>query len=107
MATDIIMPNLGFDVQQARLIEWLKKPGDAIQQGEILAVVESDKANVELESIASGVILEQLVAANVEVPVGSVIARIGQPAEMPGAAAPPRTPEATPAVTARVSDVSP
>ena len=42
MAIDIIMPNLGFDVQQARLIEWVKQPGDAIQQGEILAVVESD-----------------------------------------------------------------
>jgi pyruvate dehydrogenase E2 component (dihydrolipoamide acetyltransferase) len=71
------MPNLGFDVQQARLIEWLKQPGDAVQKGEVLAIVESDKANVELESIAGGVVLEQLVQPGVEVPVGAVIARVG------------------------------
>jgi pyruvate dehydrogenase E2 component (dihydrolipoamide acetyltransferase) len=71
MATDIVMPNLGFDVQQARLIEWLKQPGDSIQKGEVIAVVESDKANVELESIAAGTVLELLVQPGVEVPVGS------------------------------------
>lgn len=104
MATDIIMPNLGFDVQQARLIEWLKQPGDPVKQGEILAVVESDKANVELESIASGVLLEQLAAAGVEVPVGSVIARIGQPTELASAAA---AQPADPPATAKALDVSP
>lgn len=111
MATDIIMPNLGFDVQQARLIEWLKQPGDPVNQGEILAVVESDKANVELESIASGVLLEQLTAAGVEVPVGSVIARIGQPTEMPSAAAAQPAGQTAaavqPAETAKAVDVSP
>ncbi|MCX6046634.1 MAG: 2-oxo acid dehydrogenase subunit E2 [Chloroflexi bacterium] len=111
MATDIIMPNLGFDVQQARLIEWVKKPGDTIKQGEILAVVESDKANVELESIASGVILEQLAEAGVEVPVGSVIARIGQATEMKTAAPTvqpaPSTPAARPEETSKTADVSP
>src|SRR6187551_606805 len=81
MTTEIVMPNLGFDVQQARLIEWLKQPGDAVQKGEVIAVVESDKANVELESVAGGTLLEQLVQAGIEVPVGSVIARIGQPSE--------------------------
>ncbi|MCL4858393.1 MAG: 2-oxo acid dehydrogenase subunit E2 [Caldilineaceae bacterium] len=81
MSTEIVMPNLGFDVQQARLIEWLKQPGDPIQKGEVIAVVESDKANVELESIAGGVVLEQLVAAGVEVPVGAVLARVGPAGE--------------------------
>jgi pyruvate dehydrogenase E2 component (dihydrolipoamide acetyltransferase) len=81
MATEIVMPNLGFDVQQARLIEWLKQPGDPVRQGEVIAIVESDKANVELESIASGVLLEQLVEPGVETPVGAVIARVGEPAE--------------------------
>jgi pyruvate dehydrogenase E2 component (dihydrolipoamide acetyltransferase) len=78
MATDIVMPNLGFDVQHARLIEWLKQPGDPIQKGEVIAVVESDKANVELESIAAGTVLELLVQPGVEVPVGAAIARVGQ-----------------------------
>ncbi|MBZ0306885.1 MAG: 2-oxo acid dehydrogenase subunit E2 [Anaerolineae bacterium] len=83
MATDIVMPNLGFDAQQGRLIEWLKQPGDPVQKGEIIAVVESDKANVELESVASGVILELLHTSGEEIPVGQVIARIGQPDESP------------------------
>jgi pyruvate dehydrogenase E2 component (dihydrolipoamide acetyltransferase) len=90
MATDIVMPNLGFDMQQARLIEWLKQVGDPIKSGEALAVVESDKANVDLESVASGVVLELLVAAGQEALVGSPIARVGQPEELRlGGFAPP------------------
>ncbi len=75
------MPNLGFDTQAARLIEWLKQPGDTVQRGDLLAVIESDKANVELESVAAGVLLEQLVVAGDEAAVGAVIARIGTTAE--------------------------
>lgn len=81
MAVDIVMPNLGFDTQSGRLIEWLKKPGDSVTRGDIIAIVESDKANVELESIASGVLLETLYQADTEISVGAVIARIGQPDE--------------------------
>src|SRR5688572_27040089 len=82
MATEIIMPNLGFDTQQARLVEWLKQVGDPVMAGDIIAVIESDKANVELESIASGVLLEQLFPADSEIAVGAVIARVGQPSEL-------------------------
>jgi pyruvate dehydrogenase E2 component (dihydrolipoamide acetyltransferase) len=83
MAVDVIMPNLGFDTQTARLIEWLKKPGDSVTKGESLAVIESDKANVELESVTAGVVLELLVLADTEVPIGSVIARVGARDENP------------------------
>lgn len=122
MATDIVMPNLGFDTQSGRLVEWLKQPGEVVQKGEILAIVESDKANVELESIASGVLLECLVPEDTEVTVGAVIARVGAKEEAvaarPAAAAaaspalsvPPRLPSrpAAPAVPAgAVPDVSP
>lgn len=78
MTTDIVMPNLGFDTQTARLIEWLKQPGDSVTKGEIIAVIESDKANVELESAAGGVVLELLAKADEEVAIGAVIARVGQ-----------------------------
>ncbi|MBK8023665.1 MAG: E3 binding domain-containing protein [Chloroflexi bacterium] len=89
MATDILMPNLGFDTQTGRLVEWLKEPGSAVQKGEAIAVVESDKANVELEAIISGILLEHLVAPDQEIAIGSVIARIGCADEYrPGAAAP-------------------
>ncbi|MEZ4729056.1 MAG: dihydrolipoamide acetyltransferase family protein [Caldilineaceae bacterium] len=98
MATEIVMPNMGFDTQEARLIEWLKQPGDAVKKGDLIAVIESDKANVELESVASGVLLEQLASPGAEVPVGAVIARIGAPEEMQrtSAPAPVAAPEISP-----------
>ncbi len=83
MATDIVMPNLGFDAQAGRLVEWLKQPGDSVQKGEVLAIIESDKANVELESVAAGILLEHLHPAGEEVNVGTVIARVGQPQDAP------------------------
>jgi pyruvate dehydrogenase E2 component (dihydrolipoamide acetyltransferase) len=83
MATDIVMPNMGFDAQTGRLVEWLKQPGETVQKGEVIAIVESDKANVELESIAGGILLEHLASADSEVAVGAVIARVGAPNEMP------------------------
>lgn len=105
MAIEIVMPNMGFDAQESRLIEWLKQPGDAVKKGDLIAVIESDKANVELESVASGVLLEQLVAAGTDVPVGQVIARIGTPEEQPQRSAP--TPAvSTPAAAAEISPIA-
>jgi pyruvate dehydrogenase E2 component (dihydrolipoamide acetyltransferase) len=90
MATDILMPNLGFDTQEARILEWHKQPGDTVRRGEILAIIESDKANVELESVADGVVLEHLFPADTMVAVGQTIARVGskneQPVSQPAAA---------------------
>lgn len=83
MPTDIVMPNLGFDSQENRLVEWLKQPGQPVQKGEPIAIIESDKSNVELESIASGILLEQLCQVDEIITVGTVIARVGQAAEVP------------------------
>jgi pyruvate dehydrogenase E2 component (dihydrolipoamide acetyltransferase) len=82
--TEIVMPNLGFDAKEARLVEWLKEPGDTVSRGEAIALVESDKADVELESVAEGVLLERLVEEDTVVDVGSVIARVGSAGEEPG-----------------------
>lgn len=89
MATDVLMPNLGFDTQSGRLLEWLRQPGDAVTKGEAIAIVESDKANVELEAVASGVLLEQRARPGEEVAVGAVIARIGAASERAAAAPTP------------------
>lgn len=112
MPTEIVMPNLGFDAQSGRLIEWLKQPGDAVTRGDILAVIESDKANVELESVASGVLLDILVPSDSEVAVGVVIAHIGAPGEQPVAAAPAQVASTTHAAPsqsapARMVEISP
>jgi len=100
MAVDVLMPNLGFDTQTGRLVEWLKQPGDAVMKGDALAIIESDKANVELEALASGVLLDQRVRADEEVAIGTVIGRIGSAGEYQLVAPPP---EAAAAVTA-ISD---
>ena len=76
------MPNLGFDTASARLIEWLKQPGEQVAKGEAIAIIESDKANVELEAIASGILLELLAPAGTEFDVGAVIARVGAPQDL-------------------------
>lgn len=81
MSTDIVMPNLGFDTQEGKLIEWLKQPGERVTKGEAIAVIESDKANVELESVGEGVLLEQLFPEGEDIAVGAVIARVGQEGE--------------------------
>ena len=81
MAQDIVMPNAGFDAQTVSLVEWLKQPGETIQKGDAIAVIETDKANVELESIAAGVIVELLCQPGDQVQIGGVIARVGSAQE--------------------------
>ena len=81
MTTEIYMPNLGFDTQEARIVEWIKQPGDFVQKGDVIAVIESDKANVDLESIAEGIMVEHHFDVGTEVKVGAVIARIGSSEE--------------------------
>jgi len=81
VATDIVMPNLGFDTQSAIIVEWYKQPGDTVSKGEVIALIEADKSNVELESIAGGVLLEIRVSIDEEVDVGTVIAQIGEASE--------------------------
>src|SRR5690606_31427340 len=75
--TDIVLPNVGFGMEEGKLIAWLKAPGDAIRKGEPVAEVEGDKTNVELEALADGVLAEILVPAGTTVPVGTVLGRIG------------------------------
>jgi len=80
--TEIIsMPKLGFDMVEGTLVRWLKSEGDQVQQGEILAEIETDKATVEVESAATGVLHKHLIAEGTPVPVGKPIAVIGAPGE--------------------------
>ncbi len=76
MLVDVVLPNLGFGMEEGQLLAWLKAPGDAVRKGEPLAEIEGDKTTVELEALADGVLEEQRVAAGTTVPVGTVLARI-------------------------------
>jgi pyruvate dehydrogenase E2 component (dihydrolipoamide acetyltransferase) len=81
MAETIAMPKLGFDMAEGTLVRWVKAVGDRVQRGEVLAEIETDKATVEVESQASGVLHKQLVEEGSTVPVGTPIAVIGEPGE--------------------------
>jgi len=74
--SEIVLPNMGFGMEEGRVLAWLKQPGDAVRKGEPVAEIESDKANVELEALADGVLDAILVAADQVVAVGTVLARI-------------------------------
>ena len=82
MATEIRVPDLGVNVDKVVILKWLKNPGDAVKRGDPLCEVETDKATTELESVAQGTLLKQLVEANTEVNVGTAIAYIGEPGEV-------------------------
>jgi pyruvate dehydrogenase E2 component (dihydrolipoamide acetyltransferase) len=71
------MPKLGFDMAEGTLVRWLKKVGESISKGDVLAEIETDKATVEVESSASGVVRSLLVDEGAVVPVNSPIAIVG------------------------------
>ncbi len=81
MATTINMPQVGQDIETARIIEWHFKPGDEVREGDVLATVESDKASFEVEIFEPGVILELFFEEGDEAEVLKPIALIGQKGE--------------------------
>ncbi len=81
MAELITMPKLGFDMAEGKLSEWLKKPGEAMNQGETILLVETDKATVEVPAFRSGVLLDILVQAGESVPIGTPVAVVGEEGE--------------------------
>jgi pyruvate dehydrogenase E2 component (dihydrolipoamide acetyltransferase) len=77
MSETISMPKLGFDMQEGVLVRWVKNEGENVNKGDVLAEIETDKATVEVESSASGVVRKLLVEAGSVVPVGDPIAVVG------------------------------
>src|SRR5512143_986841 len=77
MAETITMPKLGFDMQEGTLVRWVRNEGENINKGDVLAEIETDKATVEVESSASGVVRRLLVDQGSVVPVGAPIAIVG------------------------------
>ncbi len=75
------MPSLGADMDAGTIIEWLVKPGDEVHRGDIVAVVDTDKADVDVEIFADGVVDEILVPPGEKVDVGTPLASILAPGE--------------------------
>jgi pyruvate/2-oxoglutarate dehydrogenase complex dihydrolipoamide acyltransferase (E2) component len=70
------LPKWGLTMEEATIIEWLARPGQPVSQGDVLANVESEKAEIELPSPASGVFAKVLVGDGQTVPVGTDLAVI-------------------------------
>ncbi len=81
MAEVVNMPKLGFDMAEGILVRWVVGEGETIEKGQVIAEIETDKATVEVESMASGVILKQLVSEGTSTPVGKPIAIVGEAGE--------------------------
>jgi pyruvate dehydrogenase E2 component (dihydrolipoamide acetyltransferase) len=102
MASQVIMPKLSDAMEEGRVLQWMKNEGDRVQGGDVLASIETDKAEIELESFGAGVLRKILVPAGEAVPVGRLIAVVAEPDEdissltagVPAAAAPKPAPVA-------------
>lgn len=88
------MPSLGADMEAGTLTRWLVAPGDRVARGDLVAVVETEKADIDVEIFAGGVIDELLVAPGAKVPVGTPLALLS---DVAGATAAPGEPPAAPA----------
>jgi pyruvate dehydrogenase E2 component (dihydrolipoamide acetyltransferase) len=90
MPTNVIMPALGVAQQTGTLLKWLKKEGASVSKGEPLMEIETDKATVEIEAPASGILTQVMAQPGDEVPVGNRIALILAPGESTSETALPR-----------------
>jgi len=97
------MPQLGADMSAGRLLRWRKQVGDRVQRGDIIAVVETEKADIEVEVFTTGVIERFVVQPGQKVPVGTVLAIIREEGKPPGAPISAPTPTPVPPVGLPVS----
>ena len=82
MAThDIFMPALSSTMTEGKIVEWLKKPGDKVERGESVLVVESDKADMDVESFQDGFLASIVMPAGSSAPVGETIGLIVETAD--------------------------
>ena len=87
MATEVLMPALSPTMTEGKLAKWLKRPGDEVKSGDVIAEIETDKATMEVEAVDEGKLLKILVDEGTEgVPVNTVIAMLGAEGESVAAA---------------------
>ena len=98
MAQDIVMPRLSDSMEEGTILHWLKSAGDQVSLGEELVEIETDKANMVYEAPAGGTLIETLAQEGDTLPIGQVIARVGEAGEKPSGdgGAGSREPDAAP-----------
>ncbi len=106
---EVVLPKFGFTQETAQIVRWIKRAGDAVEQGDPIAEVTTDKVNMEVEAPASGILDDLQFPEGAEVPVATVIAYVRREAERLEARPTPRataTPLAAKVAAARGVDVS-
>lgn len=98
MSFDVIMPQMGESIAEATILKWHRQPGETIGKDETLFEISTDKVDAEIPAPIAGTLLEILVPVNQTVPVGSIVARLGDPSEAPGAGTAPRSAAEPPSV---------
>src|SRR5215467_1686166 len=83
MATDVMMPRLSDSMEEGTVLKWLVDVGGEVKRGEPLVEIETDKANMTYEADSDGVLIEVLAQEGETLPIGQVIARVGEPGEKP------------------------
>ena len=81
MASKVIMPKLSPTMEEGQIARWLKKEGDKVSMGEPLAEIDTDKATMEMQALANGVLRKILINEGESAPLGQLIAVIGEPNE--------------------------
>src|SRR5271163_750425 len=111
---DVIMPKMSDAMTEGKILAWRKRVGDRVARGEVIAEIETDKVNVEIEAETAGTLSDILVQAGEQAPVGGVIAHInggGGASAAPAAAAvkapPAEAPSSPPPVAAAPSAPAP
>lgn len=94
MSVDIVMPRLSDSMEEGTVLRWLKAVGDEVALGEELVEIETDKANMVYEAPAAGTLIEVVAGEGDTLPIGEVIARVGEAGEAPGADGGPTRKEA-------------
>src|SRR5215472_19367649 len=89
---EVTMPRLSDTMEEGTIAAWLKKPGEHVSKGEVIAQIETDKATMDLTAFESGTLQEILAPEGTTVPIGQPVARIGDKAAAQATANAPKSP---------------
>src|SRR4029077_3264875 len=81
MATAVTMPRLGLTMVEGTVVEWKARPGDSVEKGQIILVIESEKVEVEVEAFSGGTLAAIYVEPGATVPIGSLLGAVTDPDE--------------------------
>src|SRR3954462_5079877 len=83
MASEVVMPRLSDSMEEGTILKWLVSEGDEVKRGQEIVEIETDKANMTYEADTDGALIEIVAQEGDTLPIGELIARIGEPGEAP------------------------